>query len=129
MNFTYRDEDYEKPNEWLGGGSRKPIKKWKKPTLPSPEETTSPCRPVGRHFHEDWLGGGGESPTTRKWQKPKPPKASPGPIHHHMHEEWLGSPGGEYSSPPKRNNSPQQIKIQGMGSIKENPFFKNFGGL
>uniref|UniRef100_A0A6S8IT85 Uncharacterized protein n=1 Tax=Amphora coffeiformis TaxID=265554 RepID=A0A6S8IT85_9STRA len=127
--YTYSDEDYERPDEWLGGGySNKPIKKWKKPTVSAQEETISPCRPAGRHFHEDWLGGG-VCPTTptKRWQKPKP-KVSPEPIHHRMHDEWLGSPSSYGDSPPKTKR-PQQIKIEGMGSIKENPFFKNFSGL
>ena len=85
---------------------------------------------------EGWLGGNGalfpNAQTTKMWEKPQATQSSPGSPTH-MQDEWLG--GGAESNAssdfsPCLRGRPQQIKIEGrVKSIKENPFFKNFGGL
>ena len=134
MSYTNRNqEDFVKPDQWFSGSNDKPIKKWKKPSADVPP--VSPCRPEGRHFQE---------PTTKRWQMPKAAPESPRQPIRRLHEDWLGSPSTSTTtsssssssflcssshSVTTHNSPPQQIKIQGAGSIKENPFFKNFGGL
>lgn len=133
MSDTNRNqEDYVKPDQWLTYGSNdKPIPKWKKPSADVPP--VSPCRPEGRHFQEP----------TKRWEMPKAAPESPRQPIRRLHQDWLGvaSPSTtstSSSSPPlyssshsatTRSSPPQQIKIRGAASTKENPFFKNFGGL
>ena len=82
-------------------------------------------RPIG------WFGVDGAlfGEEAKKWKKPPTSPASQS-CPRRMHEDWIGG----YDSSPVCESSlvrerPKQIKIEGMQSIKNNPFLKNFGQL
>ena len=104
----------------------KPVRKWKKPEPPK-EAAESPR--ASSYIHDDFIGGCEPSTPRKRWQKPKAAEpSSPSSTNgtaHRVHEEWL-SPSVSYSA----RDRPAPIKIEGRrGSIKDSPFFKNFGGL
>lgn len=100
----------------------KPVRKWKKPE-PAQEAPESPRGAA--YMYGDFVGGCGDETPRKRWQKPKPVEAAtPTTPRESHHEEWLSSPSSS------ARNRPAPIKIEGMSSsIKNNPFFKNFGGI
>jgi hypothetical protein len=76
---------------------------------------------------DEWLGGSNHAPTKR-WTPPKTTQVSP--RREHLHNDWIGGGLNERSpGSPTMRDRPVPKTVEGMKSIKENPFFKNFGGL
>lgn len=73
---------------------------------------------------DGWLGGSGRlmmGTPTKKWHKPTPQESPVSPA-------LEGSRRGGYDSPCSVSR-PGQIQIEGIKSIKDNAFFKNFKNL